>query len=310
MEHLKGENMTGKILALFLAIVLWVYVMNEQNPPIEQVLNVKVEVRNVAEGLIVTDKTDTMKVRIRGSRGIIAGLRPNDIQIVADARNADEGDHALAIKTSAPGALEIIEVTPATAAVRLERQISRLIAVTPKFSGVPAAGVVINKAVVTPSAVTMSGPRSKVVAADVILVPIDVSGLDKDSIREGAAHAYTKSGAVLDSLGIAPEKVSVALTVLHGLANKTVDVKPVVFGELAPGSIITRLTTDPDKVEIRGQAEVLKTVDWLYTLPVDLTGQNKDVIKEVRLQSREGIIVEKADTIRVMVRITAAVPQR
>jgi YbbR domain-containing protein len=309
MAHLKGENMTGKILALLLAIILWVYVMNEQNPPVEQTLNVKVEVHNVAERLTITDKTDTVRVRIRGARGIIAGLRVNDIEVVADARNADEGDHSLALKTSAPSSLEIIEVTPTTATVRLERQISKQLAVTPKFSGQPVTGVVVNKAVVTPIAVTVLGARSKVAAADTILVPIDVSGLDKDSIREGVAHAYTKNGAVLEGLGIAPEKVSVSLTVLQGLVNKTVDVKPVVFGELAPGAIITRITTEPAKVEIRGQAEAIKTVDWLYTLPVDLTGQNKDIVKEVKLQPREGINVEKAETIRVMVRITAAAPQ-
>jgi YbbR domain-containing protein len=307
MERFQGENMTGKVLALLLAIILWVYVMNEQNPPVEQTANIKLEVRNVSTGLAVTESPDTIKIRFRGPRGILAGLRVQDISVYVDATGQVEGDHALTVKTALPNALEIIEVSPGTANIKLERQISRQFNVVPKFSGVPTPGTVINTTVISPSAVTVTGPRSKVDAVEAILVPIDVNGLNRNISQEGTPRAYAKNGAVLEQLSINPGKVQIEITILQGILAKVVDIKPVVFGELAPGATITRITTEPEKIEIRGQADAIKLIDWVYTMPVDVTGQSKDVVKDVQLQMKDGIILEKPMTVKVTVRIATPV---
>lgn len=304
MEHSNGENMTGKILALFLAIILWVYVMNEQNPPVEQTLNVKLQVRNIAQGLTLQESTETVKVRYRGPRSIIAGLRPQDMEVYVDAHDAVEGEHSLPVKAVIPSSLELIELIPNTAMVRLEGQSSRQLPVTPKFTGTTVAGVILNKAEVVPAQATVTGPRSKVEMVSAIVALIDMSGVDKDVVLEGIPHPYSKAGSLVEGVSVAPDKINVQISVLQGLNTKTVDIKPLLVGELASGAAITRIMTEPEKVEIRGRPEVLKTIDWLYTLPIDVTGQSTDVVREVKLRLPEGIALTKGDSVKVTIRIS------
>jgi len=305
MAHNNGENMTGKVLALLLAVILWVYVMNEQNPPVEQTLNVKLEVRNVAQNLVLAQSTDQVKIRYRGPRSIIAGLRQQDLEVYVDARGLEEGQHLLPVKTGIPGALEVIEVVPNTVEIRLEGQVTRILPVVPKFAGTTPPGIVIDKIEVVPAQVTITGSRSKVDMVAAVAVPVDMSGVNKNTVLEGLPHPYGNTGGAVEGVYVSPEKVQVHVSVLQGTITKTVDIKPSVIGELAPGAAITRVSTEPDKVEISGPAETVKKIDALYTAPVDVSGQAVDVVREVKIQGQEGVTTTRGDTVKVSVQITA-----
>lgn len=62
------KNVVMKIFAIILAIILWLYVMNEQNPPIESSFNIPLEVRNTATSNVVSDVPETVRIKIRGPR--------------------------------------------------------------------------------------------------------------------------------------------------------------------------------------------------------------------------------------------------
>lgn len=303
MERHNGENMTGKILALLLAVILWVYVMNEQNPPVEQTANVKLQVRNIAQGLTLKENAENIRIRYRGPRSIIAGLRSKDMEVYVDARNAGEGEHSLPVKAVFPSAVEIIEVAPNTAVVRLEGQVSRQLPVTPRFTGTAAAGVIINKAEVIPAQVTITGPRSKVDMVSAVVASVDMGGVDKDIVLEGIPHPFSKNGALVEGVSAAPEKVQVQIMVLQGVVTKTVDLRPSIVGEVVPGAVITKIISEPDKVEIRGRADVLKTIEWLQ-LPIDVSGQSADMVREIKIQLPEGVTVVRGDTVKVTIRIS------
>lgn len=305
MAHNNGENMTGKILALLLAVILWVYVMNEQNPPVEQTVNVKLEVRNVAQGLILAQSTEYVKIRYRGPRSIIAGLHQQDLEVYVDARGLEEGQHVLPVKTGIPGGLEVIEVVPNTVEIRLESQITRTLAVVPKFTGSTPPGIVINKIEVVPAQVRITGPRSKVETVSAVVLPVDMSGVGKNTVLEGVPHPCNNTGGIVDGVDVSPEKVKLQVGVLQDSVTKTVDIKPSVIGEPAPGAAITKVSTEPDKVEISGPAETLKKIEAVYTAPVDVSGQAADVVREVKIQGPEGVTTPRGDTVKVSIHIAA-----
>jgi len=303
MGRFNGENISGKVLAVVLAIILWVYVMNEQNPPVEQTITIKLEVRGVTQGLYVTDSPESVKIRFRGPRSIIAGLREQDLGAYVDVRTLGEGEHAVPVKTVTPVSLEILEVVPKVVNVRLENQISRQLPVSPRFTGAPAIGVVVNKATIKPNVVTVTGPKSLIDSIDTIAVAINMDGRDKDVVVEGTPRAYMNNGGVLDQISVAPEKVQVEMSIQKN-AVKRVEIKPVVFGEPAAGAVISRIIAEPGQVEIQGQTEALRTTDWLYTMPIEVTGQAKDIVRDVKLQPREGIVAP--DTVKVTIQIAVA----
>lgn len=303
MERGNGKNMAGKVFALLLAIILWVYVMNEQNPPLEHTASVKLEVRNVPQGLYLVEAPETIEIRYRGTRSTIAGLRPQDLEAYVDAHGLQEGEHSLAVKAVVPSALELIKVTPNTVMVHLESQLTRRLPVTPKFTGATPAGVVINKVGIIPVQATITGPRSKVEQVSAIMALAEMSGIDKDVVLEGTPRAYAKNGSVIEDISVSPEKVQLQISVLKGAVTKTVDVKPVITGELVAGATIARIFTEPGKLEISGQAEALKAIDWIYTIPIDVAGQSADMVREVKVQLQEGIVAARGDTVKVSIRI-------
>jgi len=64
MSKITSNNLTAKIVALILAAILWLYVMNEQNPPIESSFSLPVEVRNGQTNLVVSDLPDTVRIKL------------------------------------------------------------------------------------------------------------------------------------------------------------------------------------------------------------------------------------------------------
>ena len=75
MRNIVQHNLPAKILALVIAVILWGYVMNDQNPSIENTYTVQLDVVNAPEGYKITKDASNVKLRVRGPRSL-AGRRP------------------------------------------------------------------------------------------------------------------------------------------------------------------------------------------------------------------------------------------
>ena len=73
MNDFMGRNLLPKLLAVLVALIIWVFVMNEQNPPLEGTFQVALGSSNVAEDMIVVEAPPTVRVKVRGLRNAIAG---------------------------------------------------------------------------------------------------------------------------------------------------------------------------------------------------------------------------------------------
>ena len=73
MTSLRGmvqHNLPIKIAALIVAVVLWLYVMNDQNPAIDGSYQVPVTIENAPEGYQLGSDTDKVTIRVRGPRSL------------------------------------------------------------------------------------------------------------------------------------------------------------------------------------------------------------------------------------------------
>lgn len=88
------------LMCVLCALVLWVYVMNEQNPITTKIFRVPLKAENLAEDMVVKDMPETVNVKISGTRSQIAALREGDIQAYVDFPMRRRGKMAT---TSRPG---------------------------------------------------------------------------------------------------------------------------------------------------------------------------------------------------------------
>ncbi|HWQ61466.1 MAG TPA: CdaR family protein [Negativicutes bacterium] len=294
MEEARGKNITTKILAFIMAIVLWLYVTNEQNPPVEASVSVPLEVRGVADTLVAVDAPDTVRVKVRGPRSITAGLTPQDLKAYIDLKGTNEGRHTVRILAMVPSSLEFIEVQPDKVTVRVDSKASRTLPVEVRVTGSATAGTVVANTVLTPQQVTVQGPKATVDSVDRVILPLDITGRSADFTAQIAPLLVNRDGRAVEGLDVQPDKIGVAANLARGMAKKTVDIKTIIFGDLAPGISLKAVVTTPARVELSGDPQELAKIDFVYTEPISVAGVNRDTEKEVKLQVKEGLVASQA----------------
>lgn len=297
-----GNNITAKVLALIFAMILWLYVTNEQNPPVDISITVPLEVRSVSDSYIVTEVPDSVKVKVRGGRSIIAGLQPQDIKASVDLKGLPEGSHTVKVHALVPVSLELVEITPDRIQVQLDAVASRAMPVEISPTGTAPPGVAVTKIGANPAQVTIKGPRTLIDAVSRVLVPVDISDKTADFTIAGTPLLQDKEGKTVKGLAVVPEQITVAAVLAKGVQKKTVDVKTIIYGELGQGVVLKGVLTNPARIEIAGEPQVLDKIDFIYTEPINIAGISQDTRKEIKLQLREGIAaVRNSVTVQISV---------
>lgn len=294
-----NKNITPKIFAIILAVVLWLYVMNEQNPPIESTFTIPLEVRNAATSYVITDVPESVRVKIRGPRSIVAGVLTRDLKAYVDVKGLGEGRHNLKVAAALPSSLELVEVNPDMVPLRIDTTISRQVPVEARLTGAPAKGTLAGKVVVANELVTIEGPKNLVSTVEKVMAPVDLSGKQADIAVDAVLIPINSQGREVEGLTIYPEKTRVTVNMSTTITKKTVDVKPVTQGELPTGLAIKSIVTQPEKVEISENmpGKLTDKLEAIYTEPVSLVNVSKDISKEIRLQIPEGITSTPATVI-------------
>jgi YbbR domain-containing protein len=290
MDRLPKKNLTAKIIALICAIILWVYVMNEQNPPAEVNVEIPLEVRNISSNVVPEDVPDNIKIRVRGPRTLIAGLAKQDIKAYIDLKGLSEGVNTAKVHTTIPTSVEVVEVLPDNVTFRLDSVISRQIPVEVKLKGAPSADVIVDKITYSSHQILVEGPKGLLNTAAKAVATVDVAGKNADFTVTAPLKLVDQNGKeVEEGLQMKPGSMYVSLFFISSNISKTVDIKPNITGELAKGVVLKQVLTNPQKVEISGDRQLVDTIDVIYTEPISLDKIDKDIEVEGKLQVKNGV---------------------
>lgn len=297
MDRFPKKNMTAKILAVIFAIILWIFVMNEQNPPIEMFFQAPLEVRNLSSTLVASDTPDYIRVKVRGPRSVVAGMSQQDIKAYIDLKGLTEGENIVKIHTSVPSNLEVVEIVPDKLAVTLDAFAGRQMPVEVRTTGTPAPGSHFRQAASSVTTVQVDGPRHLMNVLEGVVAYVDISGKKDDFSAEVQLTAINADGKPIEKLTINPRRTNVSVS-MTGASKKTVDVKTIVVNETPKNIFIKRITTTPDRVEIYGEASLIDKIDAVFTDPISMTNIDKSSDIEVKVQLKEGITA-KNNTVTV-----------
>jgi len=293
MSKITSNNLAAKILALILATILWLYVMNEQNPPIESSFTVPVEVRNGQTNLVVSDLPDTVRIKLRGPRSIIAGILTKDIVSYIDVKGLPEGRNTVKINTQIPSSLELVETNPDKATIRIDTAISRELPVDIRLTGTATAGAAVGKVTSSHEKVTIEGPKTVVDNVEQVYALADVTNKNADYKATIPLIPINRAGKEVEGLTIFPDKVTITVVFSKEGIRKMVDVRPLIYGELAGGHVLQGITTEPTKIEVTGSAEQLEKLEFIYTEPINMSSISQNTKREIKLQAKEGLVISQ-----------------
>lgn len=183
------QNLRPGVLVLALAISVFIWAVAQGTSSIQQSFDVEVELVGVEEDLVVTDQSsDSINVRLRGSRAALRNLAVDQLKYRVDARGGKPGVAIYEVDVESiphPTGTSFVGYSPSRLQVRFEKRGRKNVPVRAETEGSPAPGYHLVGVVVEPEKVWLEGARSQVLRMkEVATEKIDVTGLTADARKE------------------------------------------------------------------------------------------------------------------------------
>src|SRR5665648_855826 len=271
MKELKNwflKNIDIKLLSLFLAIILWLYIAGGENPVVENFIDISLTQTNLSEDLAIKEFPTNASVGIKGPRNIINNIFPNQISgIVNFSEISKEGLYKLKVEAAAPKRTQITGIIPSENIIENIKQTN---------------------------------------------CTIDISEIKKNLNRKIKVRAVGVNGNDIKEVMIEPGIVEVSISLTRGYPEKQLAVKPRIVGKPAPGYYISEILSSPDEIKIFGNYSKISTIEFLETIPIDVTGITKTLSVKVPPTLDEGLNIAEGEVelIEVSIQVKEAIIER
>ena len=289
LQNLFRKNLPVKILALIASIIMWGYVMNEENPSVNGRYTVPVEIINAPEGYDVNMGVREVTLKVRAPRSLMAAAHESDFKAVIDLSGDTEGEYDEKIRTVIPQGFELLGMSDDTVHVTMEALIAHGVPVDIVVNGKAAQGMELGDIKPAQQYVNVYGPRHLVDSIVKASGKIKLADNNSDFTMRVKLTAVTADGENINNLAVLPGELDVTVQLVPGEDKKIVPVKPAVNGILPEGYVLGEVTVQPNQVELAGANKTLADIKNVDTVPVSLHGVTSTLDKDVELSLPEGI---------------------
>jgi YbbR domain-containing protein len=317
MKELKNwflKNIDIKLLSLFLAIILWLYIAGGENPMVENFIDISITQTNLGEDLVIKEFPANVSVGIRGPENIINNISSHQIKgIVNLSEISKEGLYKLKVEVIPPKNTQITRIIPSEIKVEVEKVLTKEIEVEYSLIGVPEKGhSLTDEPQFNPSKVKIIGAQSVLENIKQIICAIDISGIKEDLSKKINVKAVDVNGDEVEEVKIEPDIVEVSISLTRGYPEKQLTVKPKIIGKPAPGYYISEILSNPDEIKIFGNYSKISNIKFLETTPIDVSGITKTLSVKVPPALEEGLnIVEgEIELIEVTIQVKEVIIQK
>ncbi len=292
------RNIAAKIVAMLVAVILWGYVMNEQNPSTEGSFTAHVQLVNVPEGYKVTTGADKIKITVRGARSLFVANGDEDFEARVNLREAKEGKGEYKVHIKMPQGFELVDVQPDTVEVTLDPIVSRKVRADISVNGSPASGVTVAKVTQASAEVTVEGPSTAVNEVDRLIGYVGLTSKnDADFALQVPLTAINADGKEVSGVTIQPATMYVAVQMARGLTKKIVTIHPVAEEDL-PGHLeLVGLKPNPLQIEVAGAENIIAGLTSVDTEKITLADVLQNTDKTVKLALPPGVTVTNHDVL-------------
>ncbi len=213
MEKILSSNNFARIIAIFLAIILWLIVTGEQitqtTPSRQPWQDVPLQVENLNPDYVVTEIPSTVDVTLEGLPEDFVDLTVQDIDVYVDLAGLGAGNHLLQVQARLPSGLTMVLVEPEQVRVSIESFYTEFFEVEVNLIGSPAEGWELVEYTVIPEEVLIGAPESIFEKVDRVVVIIDKTGMRLLESVELSPVAYDEDGNRVDDILIDPSLITV-----------------------------------------------------------------------------------------------------
>lgn len=285
MKRKLTNNLGLKILSVMVAFVVWLVILNVDDPTITaRITGIDVKTINgesiTGAGMYYeVESNDSVTIVIKGKKSIVDTLTAADFYAEADLSkysitNAVPIEVTLAKKYASEP--EIVEGKSQTMMLSVENYLTKQFDVVIQTKGEPAEGYYISADEInaSPNRINVSAPESVMKKINEVRIDVYVNDANKEFRVIAEPKAYDINGVIIksDKIKFGVNSISVSA---NPLKTKDVPVEINVIGDLEDGYVITEYKSSVEELKVAGTKAYLDKIDKIV-LDVDVTGYVDD----------------------------------
>jgi YbbR domain-containing protein len=292
---LTENNRALKLVALAIAIVLWLYVGIEQDPISQRTYNVPITVENLSADKVATVSKERVNVKVMGRETRLDGITSEDFKAYVDLSDAKTGDSEAEVHVSLPNEVYFAKLDPSHVNVYVEQREGETMNVDIVRTGMLPDGITIEDMSVEPQNVFVSGNEDALAMVAKVGVAVELDDIYSDSKKDVPVQLYDYEGNIIEQgeLKVYPEQVTLNIKVNEADIQKSVPIQAELVGSLSEGVQVDSVTVDPQTAMVEGLPKDLAKITEIKTEPIDLSGIKETTSFTVKLVGKQLRDVQK-----------------
>ena len=285
------NNFKIKIISLLSAMVLWTYVMAIVDPEETKLFeNIPVTITNINElnekNLIIYPEKDlTTDIYVTGKLSNIKKVSKDDISVYGQINSPMEGKNQIYLKVSTSQRISY-DFKNSVMIVTLEKLVNENKNININISGNGKNDVDSITLEDNINKIMVSGPRTLVDKVKNIVGTVNVDNNLSDFSQSIKLEPVDYKGKVVEGVKLEKNSISANVTLL---TEKVVPIKLNLSNNIESD---INYEISQDTVTIKGKKDIVDSIEYIESQPIDLSQLSPEIDKDVYLQIPNGIAVD------------------
>jgi YbbR domain-containing protein len=298
------------LLALILAVLVWVVAERQANPSTEKTFPnaIPIGIQNLPAGTVTYDESaDEVQVTVNTPDIVWNEIDSRQVKAWIDLSGQTSGTLDLPVNVYVPDqAAPVVKVEPAFVRLKLEPLAEAQLPVSINVSGEPALGFAASPIETTPSTVAVRGPASFVRMMAAATGQLSLQDARNTISRTIILTPRDRDGQAVPYVTLSPTSTQAVIRLQPLGGFRDLAVKIDLRGNVAPGYLTTNVSVNPQVVTVFGSSAALAALPgFISTEPVSVTDAITDISSRVRLVLPPGVSYLGDPTVQVDVKIKA-----
>lgn len=289
--HNIQDNWIAKVLSLLGAILLWFFVMKEQNPIVDASYTVQVHVQNLDSKYVVENVPTEVKVQLRGPRNSILTLDPSTLKAYVDLGEVTVGQQNVKVQLIPPSGIAVVNMTPDNATITVDEYTVKEMPVEVQQIGKVPDDIAVRAIETVPKMVSVSGAKHFVDAVAHVVLKVNMTDRRASFTSSGIMVALTAAGHSVDNVTITPRQGQAQLDLEQIRFEKMLPVTASVTGSLPAGYEIKGIAVEPQQVAVNGKESLVKGLTDIKTIDIPLNGQTAPFEGDYDIVTNDGYTI-------------------
>lgn len=288
------NNLPLKLISLIFAILLWIFVMDTENPIIEREIS-GLDIHYINKEVLAnknidmsSTSVDTISVVIFGKRDKIVKLDKNSIVPKVDLKSASPGTQNFNVEVTSPDAeIFIKSISDTTISISFDSISKKKFAIEKVETGKMPENRILHHVEQEISEVELHGPKRYLESVDKVFAVLDMTQLNQSNEVLSPILIVDKNGREISELtpNFKIQKFTCAV-----YKNASIPVNYEIIGELGSDFRIDSLEIEPKHLKVYGEVkkiEALEKSDNKFIIDVSQVKESMNLAFSSKLLSED-----------------------